>query len=201
MTDIQATHQTPEPARLPLTVEAYVEAYEHQPIEVVNGEIIQMSPPQLQHVRIAHRTYNSLERFLEQNALGEVYMEAPYLLDADDRTNWVGDARVPDVSFVSQERINAHVEKYGEAGPIRLAPDLAIEVVSPGDTVDEIADKVEDYLRYGVRLVVVLYPRWRTAMLHTPENPQGTQETVILRGDPVLPGWSMPLAELFSAKK
>src|SRR5262249_9763499 len=105
------------------------------------------------------------------------------------------------VSFVSQERIDAHVDRYGETGPIRLAPDLAIEVISPGDKYSDVDDKVADYLRYGVRLVIVLNPRNRTARNCTPENPGGLIEHTTLRGDPVLPGWSMPLAELFGAAK
>src|SRR5688500_8221177 len=103
MTDTQATYQPTEPPRSPITIDAYMVI--DYAAEVVHGELLIMSPPQLEHVRIARRINDSLSPYVNANKLGEVYIEAPYVLDADERTNWVSDARQPDVSFVSAARL------------------------------------------------------------------------------------------------
>jgi hypothetical protein len=80
------------------------------------------------------------------------------------------------------------------------APDLAAEIVSPGDSAAEIAEKVEDYLASGVRLVWIVYPRSRHVVVWTPDGAART-----LRGDDaldgadVVPGFRLPLAELFAS--
>jgi Uma2 family endonuclease len=202
MTDTQSTYQQPESAHLPVTVEAYLEILDNTPAEVINGEIVPMSPPQLKHIRVAHRLYDSLNAHVTQKQLGEAFIEAPYLLDADDRTGWVGDARIPDVSFIAGKRFQAHLDKYGEAGPIRLAPDIAIEIVSPTDKFSEVLDKVALYLQYNVRLVIVFDPQSRRTYKFTPDNPGGMllNYSDTLTGDPVLPSWSILLSDVFGAE-
>jgi Uma2 family endonuclease len=201
MTDTHSTYQQQEPARLPVTVEAYLEVLDNIPAEVIHGEIVPVSPPQLKHIRVAHRVYDSLKPYVVQNELGEAFIEAPYLLAAEDCTGWVGDARLSDVSFIAADRMQAHLDKYGEAGPIRLAPDIAFEVVSPTDKFSDVLDKVALYLQYGVRLVIVFDPQSRRTYKFTPENPAGTllTDTDTLTGDPVLPGWSIALSDVFGA--
>src|SRR5438105_4885443 len=146
MTDTQATYQPTEPLHFPLTLEAYLEAFDTQPAEVVHGELIRMAPVQFEHISLAHQLYDSRKPYTKQHQLGEVYMEAVYLLDADDRTNWVEDARIPDVSFIDTEVLAAHVKKYGKKGPLRLVPALAIEIVSPTDGFKAVLEKVQQYL-------------------------------------------------------
>jgi Uma2 family endonuclease len=179
-------------------------AYIRQPIEVVDGEIVVMSPPQRQHIRIAHDLFRSLDRFLEENQLGRAWLEAPYLLEADDRGDWVRGARTPDLSFIARERVEAHDAQYGDVeGPYRLAPDLAVEIVSPGDSYSTVMQKVADYLRYGVRLVWVIDPQTRAVRIHTQEDPDGRtlSDTDTLSGEPVLAGWSMSIKLLLDGKE
>lgn len=191
----------PQPARqntLP-TIADYVAAYGEFGAEVVNGEIIPMHPPKRRHVLIAHRLLFSLKHVAETQQLGEVWTEAPFVLDADDRTDWVRGARVPDVAFVTHARIEAHEEQYADdEGPWRLAPDLAVEIVSPKDSYTDVNSKVAEYLRYGVRLVWVIDPKARTIRIHTADDPDGRtlDEHEVLTGDPVLPGWSMAVAAI-----
>lgn len=188
------TTQAPLP-----TVEDYMAAYGEFGAEVVNGEIIPMHPPKRQHVQIAHTLLFSLYDFVEAHQLGEVWTEAPYLLDADDRTDWVRRARVPDVSFVTRARVEAHEKQYADdEGPWRLAPDLAVEIVSPKDSYTDVNYKVAEYLRYGVQLVWVIDPKARTIRVHTPDDPDGHTlgEDGTLTGDPVLPGWSLTVAAI-----
>lgn len=196
VTDPQAT----PPENRPPTVEEYLEAYSQQPIEIINGEVVAMHPPEFIHIELAHRIYDSLKLHVLERAPGGVYIEAPYLLEADDRSDWVRGARVPDVSYVAQARLEAHLAQHGRQGPLRLAPDLAIEIVSKNDLYLDIEEKVADYLRYGVRLVVVVNPRLRSIRVYTPENPGGNTLTEgdTLSTDPVIPGWSMRLSDLFA---
>ena len=193
MTATTPTKKQETTTGLPLA--EWMERYTRQPIEVVNGEIVTMSPPTRQHVRIARDLYDLIRDYLKQHPLGEVWPDnTPYVLDGNERKDWVRDSRVPDVSFISRERIKAHEEKYGaEEGPWRLAPDLAVEVVSTNDRYSDVMQKVADYLRYGTRLVWVIDPQNRTVRVHTPDDPDGhtLHEADTLPGDPVLPGWQI----------
>lgn len=202
MTDVQATYQPPEPPHIPITIDAYLETLDKHTAEVVNGELLIMHPPQLGHVVLAHRLYDSLKPHVARQQLGEVIIEAPYLLEADDRTNWVENAHISDVSFVNASQINAHIAKYGWNGPIRLVPELAIEIVSPSDKFKDVVEKVKRYLHYGVKLVFVIEPELRIALVYSPENPNGNQLTDAdtLTAEPVVPGWSIPLANVFGPK-
>ncbi len=182
-----------------LTVDEYM-ALPDRYAEIVNGELVTMSPNQRGPVLVARRLFVSLYLFAQEHGLGEVLQDgATYLLDAEDRTDWVDDAYLPDVSFVSRQRYDEHNAQYGETdGPWRLAPDLAIEVVSPTDRYTIINRKVVAYLQHGVRLVWVIDPQARTIKVHTPDDPDGKtfHEADDLDASSVLPGWSMPVGEV-----
>ena len=83
-------------------------------------------------------------------------------------------------------------------GWLEVAPDLAVEVVSPNDSSSDVTDKVGAYLNAGVRLVWVVYPRKRQVHVH---QPGGDVRIVFgdgaLDGEQVLPGFRLPLAELW----
>jgi Uma2 family endonuclease len=102
--------------------------------------------------------------------------------------------RAPDVAYVAEERLaQAIVPGYPE-----LAPDFVVEVVSPGDRASEVQAKVDEWLRAGVRLVWILYPQTRTAMIYRPDgSAQFLHAEDTLTGGPVLPGCSIRLADLF----
>jgi len=188
--------QTPSKPQ-PLTVDAYM-ALPDKRAEIVNGEVVIMSPQAYQSVEIAQTLFLSWEAHYRGRKLGKAFIEIPYVLDADDRTDWVKGARVPDVSFVRLDRLEAHIARFGKRGPIRLAPDIAVEIVSPTDDFSDVMLKVADYLRYGVQLVILIDPQTRQVHVFSPEQPDGRilRETDTLSGAPVLPDWSIPIAEL-----
>jgi Uma2 family endonuclease len=102
------------------------------------------------------------------------------------------------VSFISWDRLpNRRVPRQ----PIPdLAPDLAVEVLSKGNTRGEMTRKLQEYFAHGVRLVWYVDPRTRTARVHSsPDESTLIQETDALEGETVLPGFSLPLDELFAA--
>src|SRR6516164_2607030 len=75
-----------------------------------------------------------------------------------------GKVRKPDVSFIRLERLSA--EEAAARGHARIAPELAVEVVSPNDLYEEVDEKVEEWLAAGVQLVWVVSPRLRTVTVH-----------------------------------
>lgn len=104
--------------------------------------------------------------------------------------------RAPDVSFVRKERLPADgtPKAYWE-----LAPDLAVEIVSPTETATEVRDKVADYLAVGTALVLVVYPARREIVAHTPDDLARTYHVADTFSAPdVLPGFVRPVADLFA---
>jgi Uma2 family endonuclease len=124
--------------------------------------------------------------------LGRVFAaETGFLLRTDPDT-----VRAPDVAFVRRERVLA-VGRQPAYWP--GAPDLAIEVVSPGDRPREVSENVATWLRYGTRMVVVVDPRRRTVAVHRPDQPvRMLSEADTLTGEDVVPGWSLPVRRLFA---
>jgi Uma2 family endonuclease len=155
--------------------------------ELVDGEI-RMSPGGARHSRVGVKLAARLLAFAEERRLGLVFgSDIGFRLPG-------GNVRSPDASFVSAGRFpNERVpDDFAD-----LAPDLAVEVVSPGDRPRHVLDKVGEYLEAGVRLVWVIDPRKGKAVVHrslTDARELGPQDT--LDGDDVLPGFSCLLADI-----
>jgi Uma2 family endonuclease len=78
-------------------------------------------------------------------------------------------------------------------------PVLAVEILSPNDTQDEINEKIDDYLSAGILLVWIIDPRRRTVTIHRPDHePELVNVRQELSGEPHLPGFRVPVAELFA---
>jgi Uma2 family endonuclease len=196
----QQTSLPPDPQR-GISLDEWMRLLSAGRYEVIDGEVIKLSPPTLMHIRIAHRLFRSMDPVVQEGNLGELWLEAPYVLDEDDRTNWVYGSKLPDVSFVERKRFDECVAKFGEKGPIRLAPDLVIEIVSPNDSYTEVNEKIANYLRYGVQLAIIVDAQQRVIRTHTPEVPDGRTlyDGDTLTTDPVIPGWSATVADILGA--
>ena len=104
-------------------------------------------------------------------------------------------SRAPDVSFVRQARVD---EASGSEGFFPGPPDIAFEVISPTDRYTDVAEKVADYLAAGTLAVVVIDPRRRTVQVHRPTAaPVELDDTDTLEISDVVPGWRMPVREIF----
>jgi Uma2 family endonuclease len=105
--------------------------------------------------------------------------------------------RAPDVSFIRWERfVDRHVPRE-QVFPV--APDLAIEILSPGNTKDEMARKLREYFASGVRLVWYIDPETRTAWAYTAEDRAiRFASSGSLEAGEILPGFALPLARLFA---
>jgi Uma2 family endonuclease len=163
--------------------------------ELVEGELRQMSPAGHNHGKIAARLGAELFRHVEEHDLGEVYAaETGFKLKSDP--DYV---RAPDAAFVRRER----VEQVGDAqGYFPGAPDLAAEVVSPGDSVGEVEEKVEEWLDAGASLVWIVSPKLRTVTVYRSRTDVTTlTEKDTLDGGEVVPGFNYPLAKLFARRR
>jgi Uma2 family endonuclease len=104
-------------------------------------------------------------------------------------------ARFPDGSFVPRGRLP---DERTPEGNMKLAPDLALEVVSPNDMAYEVEDKRVAYLRAGVRLVWIVYPPTRTFFIFRASGSVDLlTEADTLSGEDVLPGFSCPVSRFF----
>src|SRR6266567_4550493 len=143
--------------------------------ELVRGALRVREPPGAMHGRVRHTGAGAL-----------FAAETGFKLETDPDT-----VRAPDVAFVRRERVPpADTTGYAE-----LAPDLVVEVLSPGDRPGEVLAKVADWLSAGTRLVWVVDPLRRLARVYRHD---GTETIVTseesLDGEDVLPGFSCPLA-------
>ncbi len=159
--------------------------------ELVRGELRMMTPAGFEHGRIAMRIGSRIDQHVEQNELGVVLAaETGFTLERSPDT-----VRAPDVAFVHRDRVPSPAERQKFA---ELAPDLAVEVISPSNKPSEIEEKISDYLNAGVRLIWVVYPETQSVVEHRPNTPSNTlgPEDVLQAYD-VLPGFTCSVAELF----
>jgi Uma2 family endonuclease len=157
--------------------------------ELDEGELVVMTKPWPLHNRIAERLFRALDRYLEKHPVGEVLI-FDYLFVLGPNIK-----RAPDVSFLRAER----AKQIDPNTDIPGAPDLAVEVVSPSDTVFAMRRKIRQYFAAGAQCVWVVYPEtrevevWREAA-----KPRIVlQETDLLEAPDLLPGFSVRIDVLF----
>lgn len=161
--------------------------------ELVRGVVVREPPAGFEHGRVAMRVSFLLARFVEERGLGEVLAsETGFVLFEEPPT-----VRAPDAAFVAEGR----VPSPAPPGFGRLAPDLAVEVVSPSNTIAQIHSKVLDYLDAGSHLVWVVDPTTRSVTVY-----RSRKEIRLLAGDDdldggqVLPGFRVKLPEIFGPR-
>ncbi len=159
--------------------------------ELIDGELVEMSPTSERHSDIEAGFVARLWLHVVPRKLGRVYnADAGFVLFGNPRL-----VRVPDAAFVRADRLPPEAERDKF---LRLAPDLVVEVVSPTDRAGKVARKVEDWLAAGVRLLWLFRPRDRTVTVYAPGRPtQVLGIGDVLDGEDVLPGFRLPLADLF----
>jgi Uma2 family endonuclease len=160
------------------------------PRELVRGEVIETMPPGGQHGAIAVVLAMLLRSWAQRAAGGYVGVESGYVLSRNPDT-----VRGPDVSFVRADRLPASGIPEGFWA---FAPDVAVEIVSPSETADEVREKVRDFLNAGTALVWTIYPRTQEVVVHTVDGLARTfSGNDVLEFPSVLPGFSCNVAELF----
>jgi Uma2 family endonuclease len=159
--------------------------------EVVKGELHDMTPTGGLHGVIALEIGYHILHFVKQHQLGyATSAETGFILAADPYT-----VRAPDIGFVAKARLSGPIpQKY-----FPLAPDLAVEVISPSDTAQDIRERVLDFLKAGTRLVWVVYPESKTVDVYRPDGVQVVEIDGELDGGDVLPGFQLPLRDVFAS--
>ncbi len=159
--------------------------------ELVRGELRKMPPAGYVHGEYAMSVGAPLAIHVKANRLGKVYAaETGFKLGSNPDL-----VRAPDAAFVNRER----VEEAGDAlGFFPGAPDIAVEVISPSDRYTDVDEKVADWLDAGTLAVVLVDPRRRVVKVHR----SMTDIVVLTEGDTlevddVVPGWQMPVGEIF----
>ena len=165
-----------------------------QRTELVRGRLVVKEPASYRHGSIAAQVLGHIVVFLQadqrarsaEHPLGDVLAaETGFTLQRRPDT-----VRAPDVAFVARERIPTE-----RAGFAELAPDLAVEVLSPGDRAGEVLAKVADWLNAGTLLVWVIDPARRVARVYRADGTEAiVHDDSALEGEAVLPGFTMPLA-------
>ncbi len=159
--------------------------------ELVKGELRKMSPSGGEHGVVVVNITLLLGQHVKINNLGACCgAETGFKIASDPDT-----VQAPDLAFVSRERIpESGVPKKFWPG----APDLAVEVVSPGDTYSEVEEKVEEWLAAGARAVWVLNPKRRSVSVYrSMSDVTHLSEGDELDGGEVVPGFRCKVSEIF----
>jgi Uma2 family endonuclease len=158
--------------------------------ELVDGEPKEKESESMEHSYIAATVAGELRAYTKSQKSGIVLeSSASYRMSR-------GNIRKPDVSFVIKERIT---EKRPSFAAFEGAPDLAIEVISPTDIWFEIIQKLDEYFSSGCRLVWLISPLDQRILVYRhDQRSQILQLGDVLDGEEVVPGFSMPVADLFA---
>ena len=177
------------PDRL-LTIEELADAVGDTPGDLIDGRFVPMPPTGWPHARAEVRVSTRLAQFVEAHALGAVLAgEAGIVIRRGPDT-----LRGADVAFVSNQRL----ARASADGYLDVAPELIVEIVSPNDRWTQITAKLEDYFSIGVELVWLVDPqRRRVSCYRSPTDLAVLEPGDTLTAEPMLPGFALPVAELF----
>ena len=158
--------------------------------ELVDGVPVAVTPSSDRSGWVSGRVFSRLERFVDAHKLGWAFPAETGFILFNNRAI----VRSPDAAYVRKDRLPNLTEGF-----VPVAPDLAVEVLSPSDRLADAMSKVTMYLQAGVRLVWLVDPSERTVTIIRPDGAlKLLEEGDTLDGDDVLPGFSVPVAEIFA---
>jgi Uma2 family endonuclease len=174
----------------PLTAEALLlVSVPGKRVELVRGVLVVREPTGLRHGRVTMALARRLADRVEASRLGQVYVgDTGFTLSRGPDT-----VRAPDIAFIRRDRI-PDPEPLGFPD---LAPDLAVEVLSPANRPGEMLAKVADWLSAGTSLVWVIDPERRLVRVYRHDGTEAlVSATDALSGDDLLPGFTCPLSAI-----
>jgi Uma2 family endonuclease len=180
-----------EPKELPLeertdvTVDELEQLSLPHPAELYEGRVV-YKMPNFDHGVIQSNLSFALKQYLKTNPVGLVSSDANFRLWPERPR----ESRAPDLCFVLKERLPEDLSRF-----LPMAPDLAIEILSPGDGFEEVMAKVDVYLQRGVKLVWLVIPSAREVLICTAQGKHAVHDR--LTAPELLPGFEMPVAEIF----
>jgi Uma2 family endonuclease len=157
--------------------------------DVIDGALYEVNPPKPRHNLLQSRLVRYLGNYVEAKELGVVMPEVGCKLSTTPLL-----LLTPDVVYLANERFSSiDLDEY-----ITSSPDIAIEIVSPGNTFQELSDKVREYLAHGSELVWVVYPDSRIAHIHQKDSEvRAVDINGALDGGTVLQGFILSMRDLF----
>lgn len=166
--------------------------YEDRSLELVEGEIIEMSKPSGLHGQITFLLGLKIGIHVVENELGTVTAaETGFLLERNpDGRDTV---RALDIAFLSRAKAPAVLPD----SLVDVAPDLAVEVISPSNKVADMHRKIRQLLAAGTALVWIVHPETRTVEVHTRSGATTFEGDDVLSGGDVLPGFRIPVRDIF----
>jgi len=161
--------------------------------ELSEGMLIEMTPAGAEHGKYALKFGRRIGNFVEENKLGETTAaETGYILFKNSKGK--DTVRAPDVGFIAASRVP---EGGLPSGYFSGAPDLAVEIISPNDEADDVQLRVTQFLKYGTRTVVLVYPKSKTVVVHTPAGSFTLNIDDEFDGGDVLPGFKVAVRDIF----
>ncbi|HKX29076.1 MAG TPA: Uma2 family endonuclease, partial [Blastocatellia bacterium] len=155
--------------------------------EIVNGHPEEKEVPGARHGGICRRLLVKLAFYLNENQIGELYAETSFQIGTNER--------IPDLAFILMERLPVEGEPETKWP---MAPDLAVEVISPNDLYEKVHVKAMEYLAAGVKQVWIVSPEGQTITIYR----SATDITAFppdseLVSEDLLPGFRCRLSEIF----
>ena len=173
---------------------AQLPQYADRSLELVEGEIVDMSKPTGEHGEITMWLSVKIANHVFENELGRVTAaDTGFILEhnPDGRDT----VRGLDIAFISKTKAPKPLPRK----LVDLAPDLAVEVISPGNRASDIHRKIRQLLKAGTALIWIVYAETRTVVVHTPAGAITREESDILSGGDVLPGFEVSVGDIFPA--
>lgn len=187
--------------RVGMPLDEFLELSHEQPFDLINGERIPLMSGVAVHGETIRALFLAIWLYISTKLLGDVITETTFILPDTYDSNWVEGSRTPDVMYYAAGRLQAYKAQTPDwqARPYALVPDFVAEVVSPNDKVSELDKKIDAYLADGVRLIWVIDPQRRKAVVYAPdlEQPIHLAGDAVLDGGDVIPGFQVPLSKLF----
>ncbi|MGL4608460.1 MAG: Uma2 family endonuclease [Trueperaceae bacterium] len=170
-----------------LTAEEFYLLPDHEDMELIDGKVNPIMPPNPIHGLIAAELTTQLKLWVKQTNSGIVGTDGGFILGRNpDRV------RGPDVWFIRSERVPEFLESFWE-----IAPDMIAEVISYSDTASVVKEKLQDYFGAGTKLVWLLYPRFKQVEAHTPDGTMKIFNADDRLESNLLPGFSCTVADIF----
>jgi len=155
------------------------------PAELYNGKVV-FKMASFEHGKIQAKITMKLGSYLESNPIGDVVTETNFRLWPDRADQ----SRIPDIAFVRKERLPEDLRRFPA-----IAPDLAIEIISPEDNFLKVMNKVDAYLEQGTQIVWVVISDTREVLVCTATSKHSVRD--VLTAPELLPGFELPVSKIF----
>jgi Uma2 family endonuclease len=160
--------------------------------ELIRGEISELAVPNPKHGVVVSNLARHIGNYLVENPLGQDFTMSNFNILPQENTS-----RVPDFAFISQDRLPDDIDDARD-----IIPDLAVEVISPSETVENIQQKVDEYQRAGVKLIWSIYIIGKYVLVRKLNEPRIVLLNLDdeLDGENIIPGFKLKVSKLFEFK-